>query len=184
MRNSELVKPCREQLSYQGKKDHGPSKVCKLTLIRLELCSKRLEHYYVFICTYFYLFCHLFFCKFHLKEENFNRMMCEHRQQHDVFGRTENPSNHWEGTRKPSSNITIWPNVFRLRTASQHNFNYFNYLINEQPCLLIFKILLPLLAQNSSCWFIDFPKYFHHTRLLDWALSVFTTFLFEFHLNQ
>ena len=109
------------------KKDHGPPKVCKLILIRLELCFKRLEHYYVFICTYFYLFCHLFFCKFHLKEENFNRMMCEHRQQHDVFGRTENPSNHWEGTRKPSSNITIWPNVFRLRTASQHNFNYFNY---------------------------------------------------------
>ena len=42
MRNSELVKPCREQLSYQGKKDHGPPKVCKLILIRL-------EHYYVFI---------------------------------------------------------------------------------------------------------------------------------------
>ena len=112
--NSELVKPFREQLSYQGKKDHGPPKVCKLILIRLELCSKRLEHYYVLICTYFYLFCHLFFCKFHLKEENFNRMMCEHRQQHDVFGRTENPSNHWEGTRKPTSNITMGPNIFRL----------------------------------------------------------------------
>ena len=31
-----------------------------------------------------------FFYKFHWKkEENFNRMMCEQHQQHDVFGRTD-----------------------------------------------------------------------------------------------
>ena len=137
-----------------------------------------------FVRKYFYLFCHLFFCKFHLKEENFNRMMCEHRQQHDVFGRTENPSNHWEGTRKPSSNITIWPNVFRLRTASQHNFNYFNYLINEQPCLLIFKILAPPACSKFLLLVYWIFWIFLHTRLVDWALSVFTTFLFEFHLDQ
>ena len=53
-----------------------------------------------------------------------------------------------------------------------------NYLINEQPCLLIFKILpLLRLAQNTSCSFIDFSKYFLHTCLLNWVFPVFTEHL-------